>query len=113
MTKAARVLYGLADQGALPAALGRVHPRRRTPVRATLLAAAVTALLALAFPLEELAVLTSLVTLGAFALADLALVVVKRRDPRPPGIRVWPAWVPAAGFAVSLAFAGFELVRRL
>ena len=110
--KASRVLYGLADQGALPRRLARVHPRRRTPLLATGLATGAAALLALAFPLEALATLTSLVTLGTFALADLALVVVKRRDPHPPGVRTWPAWIPATGFAVSLGFGVFEILRR-
>ena len=40
-----RLLYGMARQGLVPAALGRVHARRRTPHLAilTLLAGAVTA----------------------------------------------------------------------
>ena len=41
MIMASRVLYGLADQGSLPAALARVSPRTRTPLLAT---AAVTLL---------------------------------------------------------------------
>jgi amino acid transporter len=113
VVKASRVVYGLADQGGLPRRLARVHPGRRTPLLATALATLAAGLLALFVPLEALATLTSLITLTTFALADLALVVVKRRDPSPPGVRTWPIWIPATGGAASVAFAGFEVLRRI
>lgn len=113
VVKASRVVYGLADQGGLPRRLARVHPGRRTPLLATALATLGAGLLALFVPLEALATLTSLITLTTFALADLALVVVKRRDPHPPGVRTWPIWIPATGCAASVAFAGFEVLRRI
>ncbi len=37
-------------------------------------------------------------------MVNLALWRVKRRDPQPPGIFAVPAWVPVAGFLVSLGF---------
>ena len=37
MTMAARVIYGMARQGDLPAMAGHVHPRTATPVFATVL----------------------------------------------------------------------------
>jgi len=69
--------------------------------------------LGLLFRLDALAALTATITLVTFSLANLALAQVKRRDPRPPGLLVWPLWVPAAGFVISLGVACFELVRRL
>lgn len=113
IVKASRVLYGLARQGSLPAALGHVHPRRRTPVRATALSTGVVLLLAASLPLATLAEFTAVVTLLTFGLANAALLAVKRRDPRPEGAIVFPAWLPAAGVAVSVALLAVELRLKL
>ena len=109
--KAARVLYGLASEESLPQPLARVHPRTRTPLLATGLATATTLLLALAFPLAQLAATTAVITLTTFTLANLSLVLVKLRAPNPPEARIFPLWVPGLGFVVSFGFVGLELTR--
>ncbi len=112
MIMASRVIYGLADQGELPAALAWVHPRRRTPLVATALVAGVILALALFFPLERLAETTSVIVLIVFALVNLALVLIKRRGTPPPeSVRTFPIWIPAVGFAVSTAFLALQLLR--
>jgi amino acid transporter len=108
---ASRILYGLASQGLAPAALGRVHPRTRTPLLATGLVSLLIALLALWLPLARLARTTSVLTLSVFAIVNLALVWVKRREPRPEGIWLIPGWVPVVGFVVSVLFLGIEALR--
>jgi amino acid transporter len=110
--KGSRVLYGLARQGTLPEALGRVHPRTRTPLLATGLATAVTAVLALALPLATLAETTSVVTLVTFCLANMSLLVIKRRDPRPENAVTFPMGVPIAGTVVTAGLLIFEAVHR-
>jgi amino acid transporter len=110
---ASRILYGLASQGSAPASLARVHPRTRTPLLATVLVSGLIALLALWFPLAPLARTTSILTLSIFAIVNLALVRVKQREPRPEGIRILPAWVPALGFAVSVLFLAIEAARLI
>jgi amino acid transporter len=110
---ASRVLYGLATQGALPASLGRIHPRTRTPLVATALVTLGVVALALWLPLAPLAELASVLTLVIFTLVNLALCCIKRRHPRPQGVVVFPGWVPAGGFLVSLGFVLFELGQRL
>jgi amino acid transporter len=109
--KSSRVLYGLGSMGRLPAVLAKVHPRTRTPLVATGLATVGALFFALLLPLERLAALTSGITLATFALANLALVALKRSDPHPEGVRTVPGWVPVVGFLVSLAFVGFEVLR--
>jgi amino acid transporter len=113
VVKASRVLYGMAREGSLPGALGRVHPGRRTPLLATALATAVVVGLVASLPLAALAELTAVVTLITFGLANAALLVVKRRDPHPEGAITFPAWLPAAGVAVSGALLATELALRL
>ncbi len=113
IVKAARVLFGLAERGSLPAALARVQERTGTPLLATGLATAAALLLALTLPLATLAETTSTITLVVFALANLSLMLVKRRDPRPPEATVFPLWIPAAGFVVSLGFVLLEVWQRV
>ncbi len=104
-----RVLYGLSGGGWLPEILGRVHPATRTPIVSTALVTGTVLVLALAFPLVGLAEATTFIILIVFALVNLALWLVKRRDPRPAGVRVYPRWIPLAGFVVSAGFAAYKL----
>ena len=108
---ASRVLYGLSSERRLPALLSRTHPVTRTPLVGTAVAAAPVMLLAQFLSLVVLAQATSLITLAIFVLVNAALWRIKRRDPRPEGLRVWPRWLPALGAVVSAAFLGFQLAH--
>jgi amino acid transporter len=110
---ASRILFGLSDDGPLPPAFGRVHPRTRTPVFATVSVTALVLVLALLFPLVALAETTSVITLAAFALVNAALWRIKRLDPNPPDAWLIPRWVPIAGFSVSAFFLAVEATHRL
>ena len=101
---AARVIYGLSHQGWLPAALGAVNSRTRTPLRATLLVGGIVLAFALWLPLVTLAQITSLIALTIFAAVNLALLVIKRRGPAPEGAVTYPSWIPAAGLVASASF---------
>lgn len=104
-----RVCYGLARQGWIPAALGRVHPRTRTPVVATLVVAGLVLAMALWLPVETLARTTSLLLLVVFSLINLALWKIQRNpDLGQAGFSV-PRWIPVAGFVASVAFLGYQL----
>ncbi len=110
MIMAARVIYGLANRGALPGVLARIHPVLHTPVIATVMVVALILLLALTFPINTLAEWTSAITLAIFILVCAALARVKRRGtPAPAGTFVVPAWVPYAGIAAcgALLVAGW------
>jgi amino acid transporter len=100
---ASRLIYGMARQGLLPAALGRVHRRTRTPHLA------IAALLALLVPLVlfasigQLAAATVLMLLVVFAVVNGALFVLKGRAEEPPGSFEVPRWLPALGTLVCVA----------
>lgn len=98
---ASRLLYGLAEQGIVPPALGRVHPGRGTPVVAIAATTAVAAALALTGDLGDLADTTVLLLLGVFTLVN-ACVIVLRRDPGEPGHFRAPTALPVVGIAVCL-----------
>ncbi len=108
LVMASRVLYGLAAQGWLPRRLARVHPTTRTPLLATATVTGVALLLALTFRLEGLAAATTTIVLVLYAALNAALLRLKRRDPAPPRAFVLPAWVPATGLLVCLAFLAFR-----
>lgn len=109
----ARMLYGMSREGWHHAAFGEVHPVTRTPLLATAVATAMVPVLAPWLPLVTLAKATSFIILIVFALVHLALVLVKRRAPRPAGVRVFPIGVPAAGFLTCTGFVLFQLTDWL
>ena len=104
MTMAARVLYGMARQGDLPAILGDVHARTATPLLATAIATAATLVLALTVPIEPLAEATSVATLVVFATVNASLIGLRSagRPVAAGAIRV-PLWVPVLGVLTCLA----------
>jgi APA family basic amino acid/polyamine antiporter len=104
MTMAARVIYGIAREGELPAIFAQVHAGTGTPLIATICIAASVVPLALFFPLMRLAEGTSLATLALFALVNLALLRLRYRGVRSdvPHVRV-PIWLPAAGLVTCVA----------
>lgn len=109
----ARMLYGMSREGWHHAAFGEVHPVTHTPLLATAVATGMVLVLALWLPLVTLAKATSFIILIVFALVNLALVLVKRRVPKPAGVRIFPLWVPAAGFLTCTGFVLFQLVEWL
>ena len=62
--------------------------------------------------LAPLAEATSVITLSIFALVNLSLWRIKRREPHPTDVQVYPLWVPGFGFSVSFGFVAFEAIRR-
>ncbi len=100
---ASRVLYGLASQNSLPEFLSYVHPITRTPIIATFVVIFLIIILALFFPIAELAEATSQVVLVVFALVNMALILIKRQE-KPslsPSYFQVPGWVPFLGFISS------------
>jgi amino acid transporter len=107
-----RMLYGMARQGLLPAALGRVHARRKTPHVAILTLLVVVLILALsggADGVRTLASATALLLLFAFMVVNAALIALKLRSGEPPGAFEVPIWVPAIGVLIN----GTLIVARL
>lgn len=104
---ASRTLYGMANEGLVPAWFGKVSPVRRTPLRATLAVAAAIIVLALAFPLVGLAQATSIIVLGVFFLVNLSLWFLGGSGEHPALAR-W-RWWGLAGAALSAAIPAFQL----
>jgi basic amino acid/polyamine antiporter, APA family len=73
-----RLTYGMAAEGLLPSALGRVLPRRRSPWVAILVTTAVSMALALTGSLETLANTVVLLFLVVFVSTNTAVLVLRR-----------------------------------
>ena len=106
----ARLFYGMASNGQLPAILGRVHPLRRTPTLATVLAGAIVLTAALLIPFEQLLVFANAVTLSIFALMDLALWHLRRNAPPTRGGFTVFGWVPLTAAALAVALMLGEIL---
>ena len=101
---ASRVVYGMATRGSMPSVFGRVNSITHTPVLATVAIVVATLILALLFPLERLAELTSQAILVIWILTNAALLMIKYRGDTPDdNVFIVPVWVPIFGLLFSLS----------
>jgi amino acid transporter len=104
MLMASRLLYGMANQGVLPAPFGLVSPKRRTPWFAILFTTALSILLLLTTDdLSGLSDTTVLLLTSVFFLVNLCVLVL-RRDPVSHSHFVAPSIMPVIGALVALVF---------
>jgi amino acid transporter len=123
-----RLLYGMARQGLVPAALGRVHPSRHTPHVAILTLLVIVTVLAFtndlirhlqgvttgflnkflvdlerAGAISSLASATSLLLLFSFMIVNGSLIALRMRPDEPRGGFEVPIVIPALGILVNAA----------
>ena len=105
---AARVLYGLGKRSPALLAFRRTSKRFGTPTLGTIVVAVAVIGSALTLPVATLAELTTQALLIVFAVVNVALIGLKRRQPKSPfDVPVFVPWLGVlaciATFAVSLA----------
>jgi APA family basic amino acid/polyamine antiporter len=108
-----RILLSMSDDGLLPPAISRCHPRFKTPHVATVVTGVFAALIAAIFPLDLLADLISMGILLAFAVVCIGVLVL--RYTRPDEYRPFRVpWAPVTcvlgalfclGMTLALSFA--------
>ena len=101
MIMASRLVYGMARQGIVPKALGRVHGTRRTPWIAILFTTAIAVILVSTGDLSTLADVTVLLLLLVFAAVNISVLVLRRDAVAHDHFRT-PTAIPVIGVAVSL-----------
>jgi APA family basic amino acid/polyamine antiporter len=89
--------------------IGAVSPRTNTPLTAMVLVTGVVIGLALWLPLVTLSKTTSLIALMVFATVNFALIIIKRRGLSQEGIKIYPIWLPWAGFITSAKFSAYQV----
>lgn len=76
-----RILYAMSRDGLVPNALSTVHPKTGVPRTNTLVVSGFVAVLAAFIPLGKLADATSIGTLFAFGLVNIAVLILRKRRP--------------------------------
>ncbi|MFF5015692.1 amino acid permease [Streptomyces sp. NPDC001165] len=76
-----RILFAMSRDGLVPRALGKVHPKTGAPRLNTVLVSLFCGVLAALIPLGKLVDATSIGTLFAFALVNVAVVVLRYKRP--------------------------------
>ncbi|HEV7165450.1 MAG TPA: amino acid permease [Gammaproteobacteria bacterium] len=105
MLAGARIGFALARDGLIPGWFAGVHPRFRTPYRATLILGVVTAVSAGLFPLTTVAQLANVGVLSAFFVICGAVILLRRNRPElKRSFRV--PWVPILP-VVGMGFCGW------
>jgi amino acid transporter len=101
---APRMIYALARAGLMPEALGRIHPRHRTPHVAILVFAAAALALGVSGSFAHLAALSAIARLFFNATTCLAVPVLRRKQTLPGPVFLLPAGplVPILATAVAL-----------
>lgn len=98
MIMASRLTFGMAEQGLLPAALGRVLPRRKTPWVAIITTTVAAMLLTLIGDLATLAETVVLLLLFVFLSANVSVLVLRRDRVEHDHFRIWTP-IPVLGIA--------------
>jgi APA family basic amino acid/polyamine antiporter len=110
-----RLAYSLATNRQIPSAIGRLHPRRGTPVVVIVIASLLAAALVLPEDLDFLVGIYAFGAMLAFTLAHLSVVVLRYREPdrdrpyaMPLSVRVGRGRLPVpAVLGAVLSFAGW------
>ena len=117
---AARLLYGMAEDGKMPHCLAAIHKSRHSPYMATLAVATMSVLIIVALKnISVVANLTNFALLAAFVIINAAVVVLRFREPsthrpfRVPGNIGRLPLIPLLGIITSLfllAFVGWTAI---
>jgi amino acid transporter len=102
MIMASRLIYGMANEGIVPAQFGRVLSGRRSPWVAIAFTTAIAIALVLTGGLTGLADTTVLLLLGVFVVVNVSALVLRRDRVSHDHFRA-PTAVPVIGVAVSIA----------
>jgi amino acid transporter len=109
---ASRVLYGMANQGRVPAVFSRVSSKTKTPWVATLSVASAVLLCSLALPLVTLASYTSFNVLCVFTLVNLALLKLRHREDLKANAPKIPSY-PLLGAITCICLLVFQIIYSL
>lgn len=105
-----RVLYGMAEKNMAPRIFYRVNKKTRTPIWSTVFMAVVIIALALSFSLASLGKASVYILIVVFILCNLSLVIIKKRNPNPEGVRTYPMFVPIIGTLLSTGILVMEII---
>jgi len=111
-----RIFFSMSKDGLLPVAMGRVHPKRRSPSVATFVAGIAAATMAGLFPVSILGELVSMGTLLAFTTVCIGVLILRHTRPdlprafRVPGgmVGIWLVSVLGSIICLYLFWQSFQ-----
>lgn len=113
-----RVFYTMSGDGLIPATFSKIHQRYRTPASGTVLVGGVAAIFAGFMSLDDLASLTNVGSLAAFAMVCLTVIYLRIAAPdlnRPFRVPLYPL-VPILGaamcFFLVMSLMAQDVTRR-
>jgi amino acid transporter len=101
---ASRLCYGMANERILPRAMGRVLPKRRTPVVGIVFVSLLAVGLVTTGEIEGLGDTTAFLLLCVFAVVNIAVLVLRRDPVDHPHFRT-PTVLPVLGAITALVLA--------
>ncbi len=105
-----RIFFVMSRDGLLPEVLSRVHTKFRTPHVVTAITGVAVAIAAAFFPVGQLADISNAGTLYAFLMVSVAVLVLRRTDPkRSRSFRVPAVWLVAPLTALGCVFLFLNL----
>jgi APA family basic amino acid/polyamine antiporter len=105
-----RVLYAMAHDGLLPRKFfGDIHPKFRTPWKATILAGLLAAIVGSITPIDDIGKMVNIGTLLAFVIVCIAIIVLRYKDPH----RARPFRTPLVPLVpiLGILFNGFMMYK--
>lgn len=107
---ASRVAFSMGRDNLLPQRMAVIDPVRRTPKVAIIVTGVIVVVMAMALPLEAVGSAASLIFLLTFALVNLSLIVLRRKEPDIPRryrVPLYPI-VPILGIVLNVFLALYQ-----
>ena len=94
-----RIVYAISRDGLLPSYFSKVNETTHTPIRIIILAAVVMCPIAGLLPMQEIAELVNIGTLGAFVIVCTGVIILRYTKPNlhRPFVAPFSPWLPMLG----------------
>ena len=105
-----RVAFSMGRDRLLPFAMATIHPERRTPHIAIMVTGVILLAMALTLPIEAVGSAASLIFLLTFALVNLSVITLRRKEPdlkRGYKVPLYPL-LPVLGIVLNLFLAVYQ-----
>lgn len=108
-----RLLYGMGMNNWIPKVFTKVNETTRTPIFGTVFASITILIFTLGLPILTLASLTSFFIFIIFTIMNIALIIIKLKDPHPKGVILYPIYIPVIGVILNIGLLLIQIFSVL